>query len=121
MTNTLTDLGFNLQRVKLAQAPSSKMIKQLTVNIKHFRNINQLLDYIETQPNHSVYIVGLDFHTGFLLKDDNQIYFLHSTYLGRREVMKEIAKSSDALNQSKTYMLGSLTANDKLIKQWAGI
>src|SRR5690606_26228730 len=89
VTNILADLGFKIERVKLAQAVSSKMINELCVNIKRFADFNKLKEYIKNQPNYSIFIIGLDYHTGYILKSENKIYFLHSNYIDKEGVVKE--------------------------------
>lgn len=118
ITNTLTDLGFKIERTKLAQAVSSKMINELCVDVERFSTIENLEKYLKTQPNNSVFIVGLDFHTGYILKDSTENYFLHSNYIDRKGVMKEKIKESSALNSSKSFMIGNLSNNKKLIENW---
>jgi hypothetical protein len=118
VTNTLTDAGFDIQRVKLAQSVSSEMINQLCVNIKRFSNFDELLKHIRVQSDNSIFIIGLDFHTGFMLKTENEIYFLHSNYINKQGVIKEAADKSLALKSSKSFMIGSLTDNVALIKKW---
>ena len=118
VTNILSDLGFQIQRVQLAQAVSSKMIKELCIDIKRFGDFDKLKDYIKNQPNHSIFIIGLDFHTGFVLKTDDKIYFLHSNYIDNQGVVKEEIENSKALKSSKSFMIGNLSENEKLITKW---
>ena len=44
--------------------------------------------------SNGLYIVGLDNHTGFILKDDVGIWFIHSTFIGNGKVQKEDAAKS---------------------------
>ncbi|WP_177764996.1 hypothetical protein [Flavobacterium sp. I3-2] len=118
VTNTLSDVDFKIERVKLAQEVSSKMINQLCVNIKRFGDFSKLKDYINNQPDQSVFIIGLDFHTGFVLKSGNKIYFLHSNYIDNEGVIKEEIDNSIALRSTKTFMIGNLTENEELISEW---
>lgn len=118
VTNTLSDLGFKIQRTKLAQVVSSEMIKTLCVGIKSFSQLEQLRNYLAQQPDHSVYIIGLDFHTGYILKDASGTYFMHSNYINRSGVTKERIEESAALAHSKSFMIGSLSANTARLKQW---
>lgn len=120
VTNTLTDLGFKLNRIKLAQSVSSKMIKALCVNIKYFSSLADLDNYLKSEPNNSVYIIGLDFHTGYILKDSIGTYFLHSNYINRVGVVKENVNTSANLRNNKNFMIGSLTKNRNLLMDWVG-
>lgn len=118
VTTLLVDAGFEIERVYLAQQPSSVMIKQLTKNIKNTGSFETLKDYILKAADHSVFIIGLDFHTGFITRDGDKIYFIHSNYIKRKGVTKEQIEFSSALKASKSFMIGSLTDNEELLKKW---
>ncbi len=119
ITNTLTDIGFNIPRIKLAQLPSSKMIHALCTNVETFPDFEALLEYLEGQSNESVFIIGLDFHTGYVTKDGRgEVYFIHSNYIEREGVVKELAKESVALQKSNFYMIGNLSANKQILQDW---
>jgi hypothetical protein len=118
VTNTLSDLGFKIERVKLAQAVSATMIKKLCVDVHSCNGITNFAAYMEKQPVNSVYIVGLDYHTGYIVKDTTGSYFLHSNYINNQGVVKELITESQALANNKFFMIGSLTANKKLLQEW---
>jgi len=118
VTNTLFDLGFEIDRIKLAQCISGDMIKALCVDIHSFNGIKNFKAYMEKQPVNSVYIVGLDYHTGYIVKDAANSYFLHSNYINHQGVVKERIEESAALQSNKFFMIGSLTSNKKLLQKW---
>jgi len=119
VTNTLADLGFKINNVKLAQCASGDMIKVLCVDIYSFKGIKNFEAYMEKQPVNSVSIVGLDYHTGYIVKDATGSYFLHSNYIGKVGVVKELIGESRALANNKFFMIGSLTGNKKRLQEWA--
>lgn len=84
------------------------MIKKLCTEIKYFSKREDLENYILSKPQNTVYIVGLDFHTGFITRENRDTYFIHSNYIQNKGVVKEKTDSSKALNASKTYMIGTL-------------
>lgn len=118
VTNTLTDLGFKIDRVGLANAPSSDMIKKLCVGIQSFHSLNKLNSYLAKQPVNSVFIIGLDFHTGYVVKTVTGCYFFHSNYIKKQGVIQEKIAASQALSTNKFFMIGSLTANNDLLRKW---
>ncbi|AYL96700.1 hypothetical protein [Mucilaginibacter celer] len=118
VTNTLSDLGFKINRIDLAEAASAKMIKKLCVEIKSFTTIDKLNSYLAKQPINSIFIIGLDFHTGYIIKTATNTYFFHSYYKKNEGVIKEKTDTSRALNASKFFMIGSLTANTGLLRKW---
>ncbi|MDA3616148.1 hypothetical protein [Polluticaenibacter yanchengensis] len=118
ITNTLDDLGFKLNRVKLAQGVSSKLIKTLCLNIRNFDSFSGLSNYLQSEPDSSVYIIGLDYHTGYILKDSTGIYFLHSNYINRVGVVKEKIDASTNLRSNRNFMIGNLSQNKRLLQEW---
>jgi len=118
VTNTLTDLGFQIDRMGLANAPSEDMIKKLCVGIHSFHSLDKLNGYLAKQPVNAVFIIGLDFHTGYVVKTATGCYFFHSNYINKQGVIKEKIGESQALSTNKFFMIGSLTANENLLRKW---
>lgn len=118
VTNTLTDLGFKLGRTHLAQVPSSEMIDSVCSSVKRLAGFEKFNTYLSTQKDYQVFIVGLDTHTGYILKDPSGCYFLHSNYIQRKGVMKEPIDESEALQASNAFVIGSLSENTSRINQW---
>ncbi len=118
VTNVLSDFGIELRRVYLAQQASSVMINELSTgeSVKHFVKAKQVQDYLLSRSEQEIYIVGLDFHTGFVIRDKNRTYFLHSNYINRSGVIKEDLITSAAFNASKSFMIGSLSENKSLFE-----
>lgn len=117
VTHTLSDIGFRIERARLAQVASGEMIRELCTNIKTFNRFDQLEKYLQTQPDRSVFIIGLDFHTGYIVKDGGS-YFLHSNYIAKEGVVKEPIQTSRALVRNKFFMIGSLSQNKRFINGW---
>lgn len=118
VTTLLQDIGFSINRSSLSQQPSSVMIRLLTKNVKMFPDLVELEKYLRIAPSYSVFIIGLDFHTGFIIKDTSQAYFFHSNYINRQGVIMEEVEHSLALKSSRSFMIGSLSANETLLKNW---
>ena len=87
--------------------------------ISRFSNI-ALEDFIQAIKNqgYGLYIVGLDNHTGFIYNDGKDTYFIHSTFLGTRNVQKENAATSGILKQSKYKVLGKISSDEKVLERW---
>ena len=56
VTTLLQDLGFSVERVRLAQAASSIMIGELTTNQRTFNSLDDMLQFIEKGPVFGIYI-----------------------------------------------------------------
>lgn len=118
VSTTLKHIGLNLNRFKLAQQYSHSIVNTLCSRVQLIQNDTaKLFSYINSQPN-QLYIVGLDNHVGFISKEQNGIYFIHSSYLYPVTVVKEDAVKSEALLSSNLFVLGHFSENDEIIKSW---
>lgn len=117
VTTLLRDAGLKINRVKLAQQASSIIIQTVCDqnNIKTFSNVKNedFFQYIKKQGK-SIYIVGLDFHTGFIYFDGKEIYFIQSKYYDEVAVVKEAASKSKVLLKSQFKMLGRIDNSEKV-------
>ena len=121
VTTVLRDAGLSLARIKLAQCASEQMIVSLVQSkyIHRFSNVTMdfFIQSIKEQ-GYGLYIVGLDNHTGFIYNDGKEIYFIHSTFIGTRNVQKENAAASWILEKSKYKVLGKISADEKVLERW---
>lgn len=121
VTTVLRDVGIQLNRHKLAVCPSLQMMRALTSS-KEIRNLSrsnysQFCDWLKKYGK-SVFIVGLDYHTGFIVNDGKEVWFIHSNYINRVGVVKEKVNLSQALQVSKTRYVTCLTDSKKFLESW---
>jgi len=106
---------------KATQQASENIIRSLTAepHIKRFRRI-PIEDFVKTVKDWGpgIYVVGLDIHTGFIVNNGDEVYFVHSSYVDPFMVVKETALDSKILQTSAYRVLGKVTADDELIKGW---
>lgn len=122
VTTVLRDAGVKLNRVKLAQCASSEMIRTLLApkNIRSFYNGSFKSFYSFIAANgFGLYIVGLDNHTGFIYHDGEEIYFIHSSFVGANCVQKERALDSWILKESGCHILGRISGDIAVLNSWA--
>lgn len=117
VSTTLKHIGFNLNRYDLAKKYSSSIVKSLCDSSSTFNDIEKMYEFINKQDD-DLYVVGLSSHVGFIEKKDNEIYFIHSNYIGPVAVEKEIAIESEALNSSSVFVLGNISGNEILLEKW---
>ena len=121
VTTILRDMDCKINRHKLSVCASSIMMKSLTPHqrIKNLTHLNYA-DFNDTLKNlgKGVYIIGLDFHTGFIVNDGKENWFIHSYYVNRRGVIKETVLNSVALHSSKTRWVISLTNDREFMYKW---
>ncbi len=120
VTTTLRDMGVQLQRYKLAQQAASVIVEKLCTNgrAERYNSIEKLEQYLSRQAEQEIFILGLDYHVGFVVKDGTNNYFVHSDYIGRSGVKREILNESLAIKASKSYVIGNLSGNQVLLNQW---
>ena len=111
VTTLLRDMGASVNRIKHAQCASGEMIKAVCIKSSIHRysneNISSFIEKIKLSGT-GLYIVGLDFHTGFILNDGEQVFFIHANYAGKKEVTKEIAIESTVLSSSNYKVIGKI-------------
>lgn len=121
VTTVLKDAGIKLNRYKLAVCPSFTMMEELTSkkDIKNLSSLNysEFADWLH-QYGKSVFIIGLDYHTGFIVNDGKECWFIHSNYIYKIGVIKEKITESNALKASKTRYITCLTDNEKFLRNW---
>ena len=121
VTTVLRDMDLTINRTKLAVCASSVMMKavvpaQKLQNLSHL-SYDRFNDSIK-QLGKGVYITGLDYHTGFIVNDGSENWFIHSNYIERKGVVKELVKDSRALKSSKTRWVVSMTGDVSFLKRW---
>jgi hypothetical protein len=121
VTTILRDMDLKINRSKLAVCASSVMMKSLVPHQKiknlsylNYSDFNNELKYY----GKGVYIIGLDFHTGFIVNDGIENWFIHSYFVKRRGVVKEAVSNSWALRSSKTRWIISLTNDKEFLYKW---
>lgn len=121
VTTVLRDAGLPIARIKMAQAASEEMIKTL-VQPKHIQRFSNkpMAEFIAAinKSGAGLYLVGLDNHTGFIYHDGKEAWFIHSTFVGTRNVQYEKAAESTVLTGSKYKVIGKLSADEKAIGRW---
>jgi len=111
VTTVLRDAGVSINRYKIAKYAAEQIVTSTCqpATIRRFRNVS--LDSFSAQTKKfgfGLYIVGLDNHVGFILNDSTESYFIHSTYVEKRCVMKEKANESSVLGNSSYRIIGKI-------------
>ena len=121
VTTTLRDAGVPLNRVKLAQAASETMIRDLTEakNIHHISNTSlSVFEEKMEKLGKGLYIVGLNNHTGFISISETGNYFIHSSGRFPYQVVKEKIVKSKVLEKSNYKVVGKISADKSFLKKW---
>lgn len=120
VTTVLRDVGFRVERAKLAQQASLKIIQTICPRelIKDYGGIDvpELVRRLGNMPQ-GLYVVGLDIHTGFISNGPKGVSFIHASYGTPSQVVHERALESKVLAQSKRFVLGRVD-NDVFLGKW---
>jgi hypothetical protein len=123
VTTILQDMDLPIERRKLAICASSEMMKSISnhkpVNMSR-PTYEKFIHQLDSMGK-GVYIIGLDFHTGFIVNDGSDTWFIHSNYINRKGVTKEKVADSEALKASKTRWVAVISGNNYVIRNWLRI
>jgi hypothetical protein len=121
VTTVLRDAGLPIERVKLAQCASEKLVTTLVQDkyIKRFSGVamDNFMAYLKLN-GFGLYLIGLDNHTGFIFNDGVDIWFIHSSIAGTRDVQEEKAANSTILKNSKYRIVGKVSGDELLLEKW---
>jgi hypothetical protein len=118
VTNILTDVGFDIPRVKWAQSASEVFIRKLAPNhLQRFTNkpIEVIENYL-LESGAGLYLVGLDNHTGFITVIDQNVRFVHADYYEPEiGVVSEALDSHSPIKHSKYRVIGKLLSDEMML------
>ena len=121
VSTVIKHAGFNVDRYKLAQQNPLNEAKTIAAgdSVENYEvNSTQLQKIFVAEKHEGLYFVGLDFHVGFLLFRNKELYFIHSNYIGAEGVVFEKAVYSDAFNAASAYRIAEISTNEKLLEKW---
>jgi len=115
----LEDAGFVLNVKKLQRQPSQLIIESFVgrSRMKKFSNAAMtkfLADVRSMGPG--LFIIGLDFHVGFLLQTDRDLRFVHASYI-TKTVVDEPAATAIPIVTSKYRVVGKILS-PKNLEAW---
>lgn len=123
VSTTLRDLGVKVNRYKLAQLSPSQAANVLSLgnSVMEVKGDNAIENYktINSKIGNGVYFIGYDaMHVGFLLKENQQLFLIHSNYFGLSQVEKENIENSKVFSICKKFYIVPLSNNKELIQNW---
>jgi hypothetical protein len=113
----LHDIGFDVDVKKLQRQPSQLIIKSFVGNdrIRKFSNasMKRFLSSVREMGN-GLFIIGLDFHVGFLIQTDTDLRFLHASF-ETETVVNESAADAMPITTSGYRVVGKILSDDNLL------
>lgn len=123
ISTVLAHAGIDMDRYALGRETAGAVIQTLckreSIHIVRKNNFQRLFQYLQQQKD-GIYILGMDWHIGFIIKKQNKIRFIHSRKPKHAGVLNEEAEDSPTLKLSNFYMIGSVLDNENIIQQWVG-
>ncbi|QTN30796.1 hypothetical protein HZ994_00110 [Akkermansiaceae bacterium] len=121
VSTVIRDAGFRVDRYKLAQQPSENILRTFlpgdSCMLRVGEDYPKYADWVERlEPG--VYLLGLDTHVGFIVVRSDGMHFFHSSGADEVGVVEENRDNAWALRKSKWRMLGHLTADSGVMRNW---
>jgi hypothetical protein len=120
VTTVLLQAGFQVQRVKLAQQASAYIVASLARGTKIERITPEdnaaAVKAIHERFGDGLFVVGFDYHVGFLRLDGERAAFCHSSFIEPAAVTCEDPVASGAF-ASRLYVVGD-ALNDTVLDDW---
>ena len=122
VTTLLRDAGFDVERSRLGQQASEVIGKTMTAReFMRVRSGESLTEFVTACRKHApgVYLVGLDVHTGYLVNDGAELWFVHAAFgESAPYVIVEKASESAYLEHSKYRHVALLAEDRKFLLGW---
>lgn len=119
VSTVLRDAGFKVERYRLAQQASEKIVQTLAPEaaIRRFRGTSPEAMIEELRGgDDGLFVVGFDYHVGFVVKEGDTVSFCHSSWVGAGGVVCEDPATTAAW-YSTYYVVGRLL-DDSLLIAW---
>lgn len=121
VSTTLKHIGVNVNRYHLAQQNPENEAKTVACGaaVYFFQDVSvpQLHDTLLRTFEDGLYFIGLDNHVGYMLKRMDEVFFIHSNYVGSGGVTVERILWSTAF-PSTTYWIAPISNNHSLVEKW---
>ena len=121
VATVLMDAGFRVDRYQLAQQPSGNILRTFLGKDDCTLAVGKPYDQfaaelVKSEPG--IYLVGLDTHVAFLVVENQDFRFIHSSGSRPWRVVDESRAGAGVLQRSQWRMRGNLTADPKVLRRW---
>jgi hypothetical protein len=121
VSTTILHSGCHLNRYKMAQKPAKgilEMLKGKGDTLSKHSTLVGIVDFCQNNLKQGLYVLGLSYHVGFLYKDSNATYFIHSNYINNQGVVYEKIENSKAFQNSNVWYMLNLSHNSFFLESW---
>jgi len=123
VSTTLKDVGLSLDRYKFAQQLPIHEAKTLALG-KPLLEINdnsedKRIAILKNVLQEGIYFIGFDqSHVGYIQKKGNELFLIHSNYVGAEGVVIEKVKDSRVFSYYTRMYIADISRNATLMKKW---
>lgn len=127
VSTTLEHMGIRVNRYKLAQQSPINEAKTLTLNAPiiniAYDSATESVQELKTKFNkvmkEGIYFIGFSAsHVGYVLKKNDELFLIHSNYMGNTKVEIEPVELSDVFSGFDSYYLVELSTNKAFLEKW---
>ncbi len=123
VSTTLKHIGININRYQLAQQLPINEAKSLVLDrtlIEVTENSSEEnIKMITKKLPEGIHFIGFDqSHVGYILKEKEKLYLIHSNYTDSRGVEIEAIETSTVFASYSRFYLVPLSTNESLLKRW---
>jgi hypothetical protein len=123
ISTTLNDMGINLNRFRLAQKSPLDEARMISCGAEIIKVVQEDSEKawkeIDVLTSDGLYFIGFDEgHVGYLLKQEGELFLIHSNYLAPIAVHMETLKESRVFKKFSTFYVVPISHNDTLLKRW---
>lgn len=123
VSTTLKDMGFNLNRYTFAQQLPIHEAKTLALG-KPLLEINsnsadERISILRDTLQEGIYFLGFDQnHVGYIRKKNNDLFVIHSNYIGAEGVVIERIEDSQVFSYYNRIYIADISRNRALLTKW---
>lgn len=122
VTTLIRDAGFDIKHTELAQCASQTMINTLCpeahTKIITGGKVDKVKEHLLSK-NDGIFLIGLDTHTGFVVKSGNGLRVVHSNYtMWTDGVMSEPFDNASVIQYNNYFVIGDFLSSDSTIINW---
>jgi hypothetical protein len=123
VSTTLRDAGFNLNRYKFAQQLPVNEGKTLSLGKPlieiHSTSTAERIEALQDTLSEGIYFIGFDrSHVGYIHRKGDELFIIHSNYIGARGVEIERIEESDVFSYYHRICIAEISTNRELLKKW---
>lgn len=120
VSTVLRDAGFRVERIRLAQQASERIVRTLAppsaITRLRGRSPGEAASELRASLADGLYVVGMDYHVAFLVLEGARVDLCHSAYVPPASVVCEPAATSPGF-VSDLYVVGP-ALSDERIADW---